>query len=312
MSEFSLIYQHFQHATKKHTNTTLGIGDDCAVSSVPANSELVSCVDTLVMGRHFPIGTSAYAIGFKAVAVNLSDLASMGATPYAILLGISLPSELANDDFLAELVRGVGDVCGQFGVELIGGDTTGSSVLTLSVTALGFVPKGQAIKRAGANIDDVVCVSGDIGLASVALQAVLQGKNTPLQPALDLPQSQVALGQALRGFASSMIDISDGLGQDLGHILTASKVGAVIELDKIPTHDELNQLPFEQKYQHIINGGDDYQLLFTISLDNLAHFQNKHPNLPIYPIGQIVAGNTLTLCYQGGQVMMSIQGWQHF
>lgn len=312
MSEFSLIYQHFQNATTKHDSTILGIGDDCAISSVPPNSELVSCVDTLVAGRHFPVGTSAYAIGFKAVAVNLSDLASMGATPYAILLGVSLPKELANDTFLAEFMRGVGDICHQFGVELIGGDTTGAPVLTLSVTALGFVPKGLAIKRDGAKVGDVLCVGGQIGLASAALQEILQGKKSPLQSALDLPQPQMALGQALCGYASAMIDISDGLGQDLGHILTASGVGAVIELDKIPTHDELNQLPFEQKYQHIINGGDDYQLLFTISPNKLADFQKNYPNISVYPIGKIMKKAGVQFLQNAQAIDFKITGYQHF
>lgn len=312
MSEFSLIYQYFQHATAKHNNTILGIGDDCAISSIPPNSQLVSCVDTLVAGRHFPFGTSAYAIGFKAVAVNLSDLSAMGATPYAILLGVSLPKELADDTFLAQLMRGVGDICRQFGVELIGGDTTGSPVLTLSVTALGFVPKGLAVRRDGAKAGDVVCVGGQIGLASVALQEILQGKKSPLQSALDLPQPQVALGQALCGFASAMIDISDGLGQDLGHILTASDVGAVIELDKIPTHDKLNKLPTAQKYQHIINGGDDYQLLFTISPDKLADFQKKYPNMSVYPIGKIVKQTGVQFLENGQAIDFKIKGYQHF
>ena len=254
MSEFSLIYQHFQHCTGNNPLTQVGIGDDCAISSMPSDCELVSCIDTLVAGRHFPLSTSAYAIGYKSVAVNLSDLAAMGATPYAILLGISLPAKLAQDDWLKPFTQGIADICNRFDVELIGGDTTQSNTLTISVTALGFVPTGQAITRGGAKVGDIICVSGEIGSASFAIQQILNAEKSEqhnialqsialqpiaLQPALDLPVPQVELGQKLRGFAHSMIDISDGLGQDLGHILTASQVGAVVDLVSIPTHPRL-------------------------------------------------------------------------
>ncbi|MFW2177475.1 MULTISPECIES: thiamine-phosphate kinase [unclassified Moraxella] len=324
MSEFSLIYQHFKNATARHPMTKTGIGDDCAVSRIPLNAELISCVDVLVAGRHFPLSTSAYAIGYKSVAVNLSDLASMGATPYAILLGISLPKPLANDDWLSKFAQGIADCCQPFGVELIGGDTTGSEVLTISVTALGFVPQGQAILRSGAKVGDVICVSGDIGNASFALQQIFAQEesesrgvlNTPLQnvllqQSLDLPQPQVALGQKLRGFANSMIDISDGLGQDLGHMLQASSVGAKVYLDKIPTHPILQNLPNLEKWQHQMNGGDDYQLCFTLSKDNFERFNQRYPN-EIFAIGEIVTDKGLALLYDGEMVDFDINGWQHF
>lgn len=309
MSEFSLIYRHFQQATSPHKNTIVGIGDDCAISHVPNGYELVSCVDTLVAGRHFPLNTKAYAIGYKSVAVNLSDIASMGAKPYAILLGLSLPKH--DDVWLAEFTQGIADICRQFNVELIGGDTTKSDILTISVTALGFVPKGQAIRRDGAKVGDVICVSGEIGSASFALQQIFNGATSDLQNTLDTPMPQVKMGQKLLGFANSMIDISDGLGQDLGHILTASQVGANVDLDKIPCHALLNSLPNLQKWQHMLNGGDDYQLVFTISQQNFSKFTTNFPNL-IYPIGEIVAGQGLQLFENGQKVAFNLQGWNHF
>lgn len=309
MSEFSLIYRHFQKATNPHKNTIVGIGDDCAISHIPQGYELVSCVDMLVAGRHFPLNTSAYAIGYKSVAVNLSDIASMGAKPYAILLGLSLPKH--DDIWLAEFTQGIADICGQFNVELIGGDTTKSDILMISVTALGIVPKGQAIQRKGAKVGDFVCVSGEIGSASFALQQVLNGQSSDLQNTLDKPMPQVDLGKKLLGFASSMIDISDGLGQDLGHILTASKVGANIDLDKIPCHNLLNTLPILQKWQHIVNGGDDYQLIFTISEQNFAKFNAIFPEL-IYPIGEIVQTPSLQLFDNSNPIDFVIKGWNHF
>ncbi len=323
MSEFSLIYTHFKHATTHHANTVLGIGDDCAISQLPPNYELVSCVDTLVAGRHFVHETDAFAIAYKSVAVNLSDLSAMGATPYAILLGLSLPKSMANDDFCQAFANGLADICGQFGVQLIGGDTTGADILTISVTALGFVPKGQAICRHTAKIDDVICLSGEVGLASFALAQILGKKGHTKTPdalgllsaksrqALQYPTPQIALGQALCGFAHSMIDISDGLGQDLGHILTASGVGAKLNLDKIPCDESLAQLPFEQKYQHILNGGDDYQLCFSMSPENLQKFTAQY-DYPIYPIGQITQEQGIRLFHQGEQVEFAISGWQHF
>lgn len=326
MSEFSLIYQYFQHCTRKNPLTQVGIGDDCAISSMPSDCELVSCIDTLVAGRHFPLSTSAYAIGYKSVAVNLSDLAAMGATPYAILLGISLPAKLAQDDWLKPFTQGIADICNRFDVELIGGDTTQSNTLTISVTALGFVPTGQAITRGGAKVGDIICVSGEIGSASFALQQILNAEKSErhnialqsialqpiaLQPALYLPVPQVELGQKLRGFAHSMIDISDGLGQDLGHILTASKVGAVVDLASIPTHPRLQALPNTDKWQHQLNGGDDYQLCFTMSEQNFVKFNQQFSD-KIFAIGKIVTENGLRLTYNNQPIEFSITGYQHF
>ncbi|WP_084349670.1 thiamine-phosphate kinase [Moraxella oblonga] len=321
MSEFSLIYTHFQHLTHTHQNTVLGIGDDCAISRIPYDCELVSCMDTLVAGRHFVHETCPHAIGYKSVAVNLSDLASMGATPYAILLGLSLPNH--DNDWLKEFSRGIADICNEFQVELIGGDTTKSDILTISITALGFIKKGESIKRTNAKIGDVICVSGHIGTASLALSYIL-GENGHLKhtnsinelsnnltTALQYPSPQIKLGQQLINYANSMIDISDGLGQDLGHILKNSGVGAKLYLENIPCIDELNDLPLNKKYQHILNGGDDYQLCFTLSKHKFDEFNTLYPNL-IYPIGEIVEKQGLELFFDNQPVDFDIKGWEHF
>ncbi|MFC0820956.1 thiamine-phosphate kinase [Moraxella marmotae] len=312
MSEFALIQQHFANATLSHPDTVLGIGDDCAVSQPPAGCQLVSCMDTLVAGRHFLVDTPAYAIAYKAVAVNLSDLAAMGATPYAILLGLNLPKSLANDAWLGEFCRGLAAICQPFGVELIGGDTTGSEILTISITALGFIEQNQAITRHGAKVGDLVCVSGEIGSASFALSQAFLGVVSPLKHTLDLPMPQVHLGRQLVGYASAMIDISDGLAQDLGHILSASGVGAVLDLDKLPTHPILQKLPDTKRWQHQLNGGDDYQLCLTISPQNLQKFQQNHSDSIIYPIGHITKEPTLMLTAQNRPIDFDIGGWQHF
>lgn len=325
MSEFSLIDRHFQNATTHHKNTVLGIGDDCAISQLPPNCELVSCVDVSVAGRHFVHQTPPHAIGYKSVAVNLSDLASMGATPYAILLGLSLPTQFANDAFLTPFTQGIADICKNFKVQLIGGDTTKSDVLTISITALGFVTQEQAIQRSGAKVGDVICVSGDIGTASYALHHILDELDgdgnvcptalanlpTPLKTALQYPVPKVILGQQLIGYASSMIDVSDGLGQDLGHILKASGVGTRVDLDKIPCSAFLDALPFEQKYRHIVNGGDDYELCFTINPDKFAKFNALYPNT-IYPIGQITQNTGIKFYFDNKPVDFVVKGWEHF
>lgn len=315
MSEFALIAQYFAAATAAHSDTVLGIGDDAAISQPPPDSQLVSCLDTLVAGRHFLPNADPFRIGWKAVAVNLSDLAAMGATPYAILLGLSLPT--ADDVWLSEFSRGLGAICQRFGVQLIGGDTTKSATLTISITALGWLPTGQAICRHGAQVGDVICVSGEIGSASYALSQHLRGESSRLQAALDTPFPQVTLGQALRGFASSMIDVSDGLAQDLEHILVASRVGAMLDLTKIPTHPLLQSLPKSEKWQHQLNGGDDYQLCFTIPSDKLVMFQQNFAEFhhQIHPIGRIIAQdpqNVLQLFEQDKPLTLSMQGYQHF
>ncbi|MDO4222653.1 MAG: thiamine-phosphate kinase [Acinetobacter sp.] len=309
MAEFSLIHNHFKHATTCHEHTILGIGDDCAISDIPPQQQLVSCIDTLVAGRHFPEHTSPYAIGWKSVAVNLSDLAAMAATPYAILLALSLPD--ADDAWLTEFSRGLRECCEHYGVELIGGDTTKSPILTISVTALGFVPQGQAILRSGAKVGDVICVSGEIGNASLALQQILNGQSTPLQSALDMPVPQVALGQKLRTFAHAILDISDGLAQDLGHILTASGVGAILDLDKIPTHTMLQALAPHERWQYQLNGGDDYELCLTMSKQKFAEFNQLYPN-QIFAIGEVIAEQGLHLFDHQQKVDFHVNGWQHF
>ncbi len=309
MSEFSLIARHFcRHQAA--ADIAISVGDDCAVVDAPVGQQIVICTDTMVANRHYPKDTPARAIGHKAVAVNLSDLSAMGAAPHSITLALSLPSY--DEAWVADFADGLYAICDRYGVKLIGGDTTYAPTTTISVTAMGFVPEGCAITRTGAKPDDVICVSGKIGSAAFALFEVLSGQASSLRTALDYPEPQVALGQALRGYANSMIDISDGLGQDLGHILSGSGVGAKLYLDSIPCHDSLNQLPFVQKYQHILNGGDDYQLCFTISKEKFAQFQADFPQLSIYAIGEIIADSGVQLFEHGQAVAFDIKGFEHF
>ena len=309
MNEFALIQEYFnQHSVAHSSSATIyAIGDDAAIIQPPPQQQLVITSDTLVAGRHFPHETAAHAIGWKAAAVNLSDIAAMGARPCAMLLALSLPE--ANPDWLAQFSRGFFDCCSALGVPLIGGDTTKSPVLSITVTALGWVEQNRAIRRDGAKPGDLVVVSNTLGDAAYALQH----PGSELQERLDYPQPRNLLGMALQGYASSMLDVSDGLAQDLGHILAASQVGAQLDLEKLPLSSALQQLPRQQAWQLALTGGDDYELCFTLLPECFDAFcQQFAGQFQVQVIGQIIQGSGLTLQYQQQPYDMNLQGYQHF
>ena len=304
MAEFSIIDTYFNRKTS--TSVDLGVGDDSALLTPPPNQQLVICADTLVAGRHFPLDTSAHAIGWKSVAVNLSDIAAMGAKPHSILLALSLPQ--IDHDWLKAFSQGLYDCCDQFGVSLIGGDTTQSPHLTLSVTALGWVDTGQAVTRSGAQVGDYICVSGTVGDAAYALQHL----GHPLQKRLDYPTPRCQLGQQLKGLASSMIDVSDGLAQDLGHILKASHVGGKIQLDQLPTSEAVHNLEQKMRWNLALAGGDDYELCFTISSQNYKKLLQQQLDIKITNIGQVTQHTGLTFVQNGVDHSLKFHGYQHF
>ena len=304
MAEFSIIDTYFNRQI--NSSVDLGVGDDSALLTPPPNQQLVICADTLVAGRHFPLDTNPHAIGWKSVAVNLSDIAAMGAKPHSILLALSLPQ--IDHDWLKGFSQGLYDCCDQFGVSLIGGDTTQSPHLTISVTALGWIETGQAITRSGAQVGDYVCVSGQVGDAAYALQHL----GHPLQKRLDYPTPRCALGEVLKGLASSMIDISDGLAQDLGHILKASHVGATLDLDQLPIDAALKKLQQEKQWQYALAGGDDYELCFTISPQNYEKLLQQQLDVDITRIGKIAQEKGLTFVQNGVDHSLQFHGYQHF
>ena len=304
MAEFSIIDRYFKRTS--NTDVSLGIGDDSAIVTPPLTQQLVICTDTLVAGRHFPLDTSAHAIGWKSVAVNLSDLAAMGAKPHSILLALSLPT--VDHGWLAGFSQGLFACCDQFGVALIGGDTTQSTQLTISVTALRWIEQGQAITRASAQVGDHICVSGQVGDAAFGLQHL----GHPLQQRLDYPTPRCQLGQQLKGLASSMIDVSDGLAQDLGHILKASNVGAKLSLDQLPIDTSLKELDLRQAWHYALAGGDDYELCFTISPQNFEKLSRQQLDVPLTIIGKITQQTGLLFEYMGENCPLQIHGYQHF
>lgn len=304
MAEFSIIDQYFKRPS--NVDVSLGIGDDSAIVTPPPAQQLVICTDTLVAGRHFPLNTSAHAIGWKSVAVNLSDLAAMGAKPHSILLALSLPT--IDHEWLTEFSRGLFECCDQFGVSLIGGDTTQSTQLTMSVTALGWIEQGQAVTRAGAQVGDYICVSGQVGDAAFGLQHL----GHPLQQRLDYPTPRCQLGQQLKGLASSMIDVSDGLAQDLGHILKASNKGATLQLDQLPIDESLKSLETQKAWHYALAGGDDYELCFTISPQNYEKLLRQSLDVPLTIIGEITQQTGLLFEYMGETYPLHVHGYQHF
>ncbi len=265
MKEFELIRQ-IQRETSVSSSIAaagvkLGIGDDAAVLEVPAGQHLVAATDTLNAGTHFPFDTSPHDIAYKCLAVNLSDMAAMGAVPRWALLSLSLPD--ANPEWVRSFTEGFQSLALAHGVALVGGDTT-SGPLSVSLTALGLVEPGRQLMRSGANPGDLLVVSGTIGGAARVLELLQAGDCVEERYLLDRPQPRVRLGRALAGYASACIDISDGLLADLGHVLKASGCGALVEIDKLPQHDVLAGLEDELKWSYQLSGGDDYELLFTL------------------------------------------------
>lgn len=315
MSEFDLIRKHFTRPTR-HTN--LGIGDDAALISLSPGTELAISADMLVAGTHFFADADPYKLGWKALAVNLSDMAAMGAKPRWATLAISLPQN--DTGWLAHFSHGFFSCAEMFDVDLIGGDTT-RGPLNISIQIMGEVPAGQAIKRSGAQAGDDIWVSGKLGCAALAL-AHLLGKEqvanslTHHLQALHSPQPRVALGLALRGLAHSCLDISDGLLSDLGHIAKASNVGAELYLETIPTSTyikrHLKTLSFQN---YVLAGGDDYELCFTAPERNATSIllAAKNVNVPIVKIGKIITEPGIrVLDASGDAIELSQTGYNHF
>ncbi|MBT8055384.1 MAG: thiamine-phosphate kinase [Gammaproteobacteria bacterium] len=292
----------------------LGIGDDAALVELEDGWQLAVCVDTLVEGVHFGPDATAGAVGHKSLAVNLSDLAAMGADPAWFLLALTLPGD--DPDWVDAFAGGMAGLAGDTGIVLAGGDTT-SGPLGITVTAAGRVPRGQALTRAGAKPGDLVYVSGVTGRAALALRA-LQAGETPDREALaalHTPTPRLALGRALRGIASACIDISDGLAADLGHILECSDVGACLEVERLPSASCFDEMPNESRWSLQLGGGDDYELCFTVAADQAPTLDALQERLGILltRIGSIRREPGLTVLRRNGKVFdPGIEGYQHF
>ncbi|MEQ1590919.1 MAG: thiamine-phosphate kinase [Thiobacillaceae bacterium] len=315
-SEFDLIKRYF---TRPTPGAVLGVGDDCALLSPTPGMQLAVSTDMLLEGRHFSPQDSPAGIGHKSLAVNLSDLAAMGATPRWATLAIALPG--VDDAWLAAFARGFFRMADAHGIELVGGDTT-RGALGIAITVLGEVLPGQALRRSGAQAGDDVWVSGQIGSAAMAL-AYRQGRlfmeqidAAKLLPTLYLPQPRVALGLALRGIAHSAIDISDGLLADLGHVLAASGVGAELVFADFPVAaGTQNYLDQPVARECVLAGGDDYELCFTASASQREAVMSAGvlAGVTVTRIGRITDAPGMFVFDADGQTM-SIEktGYDHF
>ena len=312
MAEFDLI-ERIRQRTPARADVVLGIGDDAALVQVPAGRQLVVCADTLNEGVHFPVGTAAADIGWKALAVNLSDLAAMGAEPAWCTLSLSLPSPDAA--WLDGFLDGFLALAMQHGVALVGGDTT-RGPLSVSVTAHGFVEPGRALLRGGARAGEDLWVSGTLGDAAAALALLEQGAPGALRARLDRPTPRVALGRVLPGLATAAVDVSDGLLADLGHVCRASGVGAEVELDRLPTSDALRD-PFAPEHRPALQatGGDDYELCFTAPPDRADAIRAAADAAatPVTCVGRIVPGHAVTARGADGRPWVPARsGYEHF
>jgi thiamine-monophosphate kinase len=332
LGEFGLIRKIQEATALENASTLVGIGDDAAVLE-PGRGNLVVTTDMLVEGIHFDLTFCPLRhLGYKAVAVNVSDIAAMNAIPTQITIGLAIGSRYTVEA-IEELYQGIRAACENYKVDLVGGDTTSSKGgLVISITAIGEVDKGQAVLRSTARANDLVCVTGDLGAAYLGLQVLEREKqvfldNPDMQP--DLQQKEYLVQRQLKPEArmdvihefkelgvrpTSMIDISDGLASELLHICSQSKVGAAIYQDKLPVDQQVLDTAEEFRLDPVmcaLNGGEDYELLFTVPLTDLDKIRN-HPDITI--IGKITdaAEGVRLVTPSGNTFPLKAQGWTHF
>lgn len=317
MNEFSLIDVFFKNPASTRADVVLGIGDDAACLNVPPAHQLLVSTDTLVADVHFLRSWDAYDIAYKAVMVNVSDIAAMAARPCWISLALTIPE--LNPAWLQRFSQGLHASLKQFDIALIGGDTT-RGPLSLTLTIHGLVPTGKAVRRSGAQPGDKIYLSGELGAAALAV-AFLQRSDLPeadkraLMLKLQHPQPRVDLADILQNSASAAIDISDGLSADLNHICVASGVGACLSLSAIPVHSLVHEYQGENAVNFALTGGDDYELCFTVAPQKeeqlLALFAKA--GLRCYQIGIIEEKHGLRARTEEGDLLsLTPSGYSHF
>ncbi len=319
IGEFELIDRYFARPGAGGRGVVLGIGDDAALLELPAGCELVAAVDTLVAGRHFPPGTPPRASGHRALAVNLSDLAAMGATAAWATLALTLPA--AEERWLSQFAAGLLNLADAHGVSLVGGDTT-AGPLTISVQLLGHVPRGTALRRGGGQAGDLLAVTGTLGDSGAGLALVSGTQPMPseahareLIERFEYPAPRTAFGGAARGIASAAMDISDGLVGDLPKLAAASGVAARVEIERLPLSAALRAAASaRQALDWALAAGDDYELLLAVpprrwpQLAALA----AAANLPLAVIGELGSGTGVSWTMQGRPYAAPERGFDHF
>lgn len=313
LSEFGLIERFFTRPAHFNDCTRLGVGDDCALLSIPAGYELAVTTDTMVENVHFFAGTDPEALGHKLLAVNLSDLASMGAKPIAVTLALTLPR--VDEQWLTAFGRGFWRLAERYGVDLIGGDTT-QGPLTLTVQAMGLVPAGKALRRNAARPGDAIYVTGllgDAGLGLKAMQGYCCADITGALQRFHRPEPRIEAGLAIADYANACIDVSDGLASDLGHILNQSNVGAIIDWDRLPLSGAVREyIENTRDWTLPLLAGDDYELCFTAPENKRPDLESKFATLQWRCIGCIEKEQGLYLRKDGKIMPFSAKGYEHF
>jgi thiamine-monophosphate kinase len=328
LGEFELIERYFtRRAPPLPAQVRLGVGDDCALLAPRAGCELAVSTDMLIEGRHFLPAVEPRALGHKALAVNLSDLAACGAQPLAFTLALALPR--ADEAWLAGFAEGLFALADAQRIALVGGDTTKSVLpdgispgpVCIGITVIGEVPHGQALLRGGARAGDEVWVSGTLGDARLALGhwrgewRLSDAQLAAVRPRMEQPAPRVALGIALRGAASAAIDVSDGFLGDLRHLLRRSRVGAVIDADALPRSAVMRAQPLARQREATLAGGDDYELIFTAPAEALDQVQAaaRASGTAVARVGRIVAGDGVQLIdAQGAAIAQPFESFDHF
>jgi len=329
LGEFEIIDRFFRRPPHHDHGVRLGIGDDAALLELPPGSDLVAALDTIVAGRHFPEDADARSVGHRALAVNLSDLAAMGATPAWALMGLTLREP--EERWLGEFADGWFDLAGRHGVELVGGDTT-SGPLTVSVQLSGWVERGTALRRSGGRPGDLLVVTGTLGDAAAGL-AIASGNlradapadekgaraatsfRSELRRRFEYPEPRVEFGRLARGLATAAMDLSDGIAGDLPKLAMASGVAARVAVDRLPLSPALRSLVPQEKARHwALSGGDDYELLLSVPSGRLADLLAAagQCQLKLSQIGELCAGSGVTWSMDGRPLEGHPAGYEHF
>jgi thiamine-monophosphate kinase len=319
MDEFELIQRYFSRVGAARSDVALGVGDDAALLCVPEGAELAAAVDTIVAGRHFPVGSDARSIGHRALAVNLSDLAAMGATPAWATLALTLPS--AEPEWLERFSIGFTTLAQAHGVALVGGDTT-AGPLTVSVQIMGHVTRGTALRRSGAQAGDLLAVTGTLGdagaglaLATAAFAAGDPADARELLQRFEYPTPRVEFGIAARGLATAAMDLSDGLVGDLPKLASASGLAAHVNVERLPLSRALQAAASPQQARDwALGAGDDYELLVAVPppLFEALAARARQLNLRLTAIGELRRGNGVIWTLHGADFAPSAQGYDHF
>ncbi|HFD11701.1 MAG TPA: thiamine-phosphate kinase [Crenotrichaceae bacterium] len=314
LSEFEIIKQYFTRSTKQ-PGCELGVGDDCALLTVEPGMQMAVTIDTLVENVHFFTDVDAQALGYKSLAVSLSDLSAMGAEPRYATLALTLPE--VNALWLQGFSDGFFELADQYHLDLIGGDIT-RGPLSITIQAHGVVPDGQALLRSGAGIGDLIYVTGVIGDAGLALKSCrgdVQCCDPLMLNRLHKPEPRVEAGLVLRNLASACVDISDGLAADLSHVLQASKVGAVVNADELPLSEAVQS--YQQRNSQpdfALTAGEDYELCFTVPEKNVKQLEisSRNWSYPCTCIGRIDNSGQLSFLKNGQRIEITGNSYQHF